>query len=204
MIGLIGSAYALLGGLRSTAFSDMLYGIVLLAGGFLITILGLKLFGGDAGILGGLETLSTEIPDRLNSIGGAKAPVPFWNIFTGVLINNVFYWCTNQQIIQRTLAASNLAEGQKGVLLTGLLKLLGPLYLVLPGIMAYYNPRFRKSKSKNLIFSKIPLPRRKSYRGRVGIPGRCFYSNGTTASAEAGVATTSVLCDSTEKSAKNA
>ena len=138
VIGLIGSAYALLGGLRSTAFSDMLNGIGLLAGGFLITILGLKLIGGDAGILGGLETLSTEIPDRLNSIGGAKAPVPFWNIFTGVLIINVFYWCTNQQIIQRTLAASNLAEGQKGVLLTGLLKLLGPLYLVLPGIMAYY------------------------------------------------------------------
>ena len=138
MIGLIGSGYALLGGLRSTAFSDMLNGIGLLVGGFLITFLGLKLIGGDAGFLGGLKTLSTEIPDRLNSIGGPSDPVPLWNIFTGVLIINIFYWCTNQQIIQRTLAASNLAEGQKGVLLTGLLKLLGPIYLVLPGIIAYY------------------------------------------------------------------
>ena len=138
VIGLIGSGYALLGGLRSTAFSDMLNGIGLLVGGFLITVLGLKLIGGDAGFLGGLKTLSTEIPDRLNSIGGPSDPVPFWNIFTGVLIINIFYWCTNQQIIQRTLAASNLAEGQKGVLLTALLKLLGPIYLVLPGIIAYY------------------------------------------------------------------
>jgi SSS family solute:Na+ symporter len=50
---------------------------------------------------------------------------------------NLFYWCTNQQIIQRTFGASSLAEGQKGVLLTGALKLLGPLYLVLPGLVAY-------------------------------------------------------------------
>ena len=51
---------------------------------------------------------------------------------------NLFYWTTNQQIIQRTFAAKTLAEGQKGVLLTGLFKLLGPLYLVLPGIIAFY------------------------------------------------------------------
>ena len=50
----------------------------------------------------------------------------------------MFYWCTNQQIIQRTFGAKGLAEGQKGVLLCGLLKLLGPLYLVLPGMIAFY------------------------------------------------------------------
>ena len=50
----------------------------------------------------------------------------------------MFYWCTNQQIIQRTFAASSLAEGQKGVLLCAFLKLIGPLYLVLPGIIAFY------------------------------------------------------------------
>lgn len=138
VIGWIGAAYALLGGLRSTAISDTLNGVGLLVGGFMITILGLCLIGGDGGILGGLDTLGKAIPEHFNSIGGPKAPVPFWDIFSGVLIINFFYWCTNQQIIQRTLGARNLAEGQKGVLLTGLLKLIGPLYLVLPGIMAYY------------------------------------------------------------------
>jgi SSS family solute:Na+ symporter len=53
------------------------------------------------------------------------------------LLLNLFYWTTNQQIIQRTFGASSLAEGQKGVLLTGGLKLLGPIYLVLPGIIAF-------------------------------------------------------------------
>ncbi len=137
-IGLLGSAYALFGGLHSVVFSDTLNGIGLLVGGFMITIFGLNLIGDGGGMIAGMETIATAIPERLNSIGGPEAKVPFWTIFTGVLIINLFYWCTNQQIIQRTLAASSLAEGQKGVLLCALLKLLGPLYLVLPGIIAYY------------------------------------------------------------------
>ncbi len=137
-VGLVGAAYALFGGLRSVVVSDTLNGIGLLTGGLLITIFGLQLIGGDGGVVGGITALSETIPERFNSIGGADAPVPFGSIFTGVLVINLFYWCTNQQIIQRTLAARNLAEGQKGVLLCALLKLFGPLYLVLPGIMAYY------------------------------------------------------------------
>ncbi len=137
-MGLVGSCYALVGGLRSVVFSDTLNGIGLLSGGFLITLFGFSMIGGDAGFIAGVEKLATAIPERLNSIGGANAPVPFDAIFTGVLIINLFYWCTNQQIIQRTLAARSLAEGQKGILLCAFLKLIGPLYLVLPGIIAYY------------------------------------------------------------------
>ena len=58
-------------------------------------------------------------------------------LFSGVFLLHLFYWTTNQQIIQRTFGAKSLAEGQKGVLLTGAFKLLGPLYLVLPGMIAY-------------------------------------------------------------------
>jgi len=53
------------------------------------------------------------------------------------LLLHAFYWTTNQQIIQRTFGASSLAQGQKGVLMTGFMKLLGPLYLVLPGLIAF-------------------------------------------------------------------
>ena len=59
-------------------------------------------------------------------------------LFTGVLLLNFFYWCTNQQIIQRTFGAKNLAEGQKGVLLAAFFKICAPLILVLPGIIAAY------------------------------------------------------------------
>ena len=148
VIGCIGSVYAIFGGLRSIVVSDLLNGIGLLLGGFLITFFGLWACGaidlsGEAAAQGGsivrgLRNLAADIPEHVNSIGAEDSQAPFLEIFTGVLLLNVFYWCTNQQIIQRTLAASSLKEGQKGVLMCGLLKLIGPLYLVLPGIMAFF------------------------------------------------------------------
>lgn len=134
-VGLIGSVYALFGGLRSVAVSDTLNGAGLLVGGLMITMFGLRAIGGSVGE--GWVVLTTEHTERMNSIGGPESSVPFFTIFTGVLLLNFFYWTTNQQIIQRTLGASSLAEGQKGVLLTGALKLLGPLYLVIPGMIAF-------------------------------------------------------------------
>ncbi len=136
VVGLVGSIYALFGGLRTVAVSDTLNGVGLLSGGILITVFGLMALG-EGSVFSGITYLQETHPDRLNSIGGPDAAVPFPTLFTGVLLINMFYWTTNQQIIQRTLGASSLAEGQKGVLLTGALKLLGPLYLVLPGILAF-------------------------------------------------------------------
>ena len=136
-VGLIGGTYANFGGLRTVAFSDMLNGIALLIGGMLITYFGLNALSDGGGMLAGLEVIKDVDPERINSIGGKDTSVPVGTIFSGIMLLNLFYWCTNQQIIQRTFGASSLAEGQKGVLLTGALKLLGPLYLVLPGMIAF-------------------------------------------------------------------
>tara|TARA_R110001583_G_scaffold46080_1_gene144841 strand:- start:43 stop:1638 length:1596 start_codon:yes stop_codon:yes gene_type:complete len=138
IVGIIGSVYVLFGGLRTVAVSDTLNGVGLLIGGFVIVYFGLQAVSDGTGIMEGWNILKESDPDKLNSIGGADQQVPFFTLFTGVFLINLFYWSTNQQIIQRTFAAKNLAEGQKGVLLTGLFKLLGPLYLVLPGIIAYH------------------------------------------------------------------
>ncbi|APE31732.1 solute:sodium symporter family transporter [Halomonas aestuarii] len=138
VVGLIGSVYALFGGLRTVAVSDTLNGIGLLVGGFVIVYFGLQAVSADGGVFEGWEILKATNPDKLDSIGGPEQQVPFATVFTGVLLLHLFYWTTNQQIIQRTFAARSLAEGQKGVLLTGFFKLLGPLYLVLPGIIAYH------------------------------------------------------------------
>ena len=137
-IGVLGSIYALFGGLRTVAVSDTLNGAGLLVGGFLIAYFGLQAVSDNQGIVKGWEMLVSAGPERFNSIGAAAANVPFSTIFTGVALLNLFYWCTNQQIIQRTFGATDLAEGQKGVLLTGALKLFGPLYLVIPGMIAFY------------------------------------------------------------------
>ena len=141
VVGIIGSLYAIFGGLRTVAVSDSLNGIGLLVGGFLILYFGLVMVakvGNGTGIFEGMQILKNANPDKFNSIGGPTQSVPFFTIFTGIMMLNLFYWCTNQQIIQRTFGAKSLAEGQKGVLLTGGLKLLGPLYLVIPGIIAFY------------------------------------------------------------------
>jgi SSS family solute:Na+ symporter len=137
MVGVIGSIYALFGGLRTVAVSDTLNGIGLLVGGLMITVFALAVIGGDGGMSSGVDSMWKQQRERFNSIGGADSSVPFGTIFSGIFLLNLFYWTTNQQIIQRTFGASSLAEGQKGVLLTGAFKLLGPLYLVIPGMLAF-------------------------------------------------------------------
>ncbi|MGY8671443.1 MAG: solute:sodium symporter family transporter, partial [Verrucomicrobiia bacterium] len=137
LVGIIGSIYALFGGLRTVAVSDTLNGIGLFVGGFMITGFALSQLGGDGGISAGADMVMEQQRGRFNSIGGTSSSVPFGTIFSGIFLLNLFYWTTNQQIIQRTFGASSLAEGQKGVLLTGAFKLLGPLYLVIPGMIAY-------------------------------------------------------------------
>ncbi|MEB8328623.1 solute:sodium symporter family transporter [Flavobacteriaceae bacterium KMM 6897] len=136
-IGIIGSIYAVFGGLKAVAVSDSINAIGLLTGGFLIPIFGLMAIG-DGSVLDGLNLLMTTEPERFDSTGNPGQEVPFATIFTGMMLVQLFYWGTNQQIIQRALGAKNLAEGQKGLLLASFFKILGPLILVLPGMIAYH------------------------------------------------------------------
>jgi SSS family solute:Na+ symporter len=136
-IGIIGSIYAVFGGLKAVAVSDSINAIGLLIGGILIPIFGLIMIG-DGSLLDGLSTLTTENPDKFKSMGGPTDPVPFYTIFTGMMLVQLFYWGTNQQIIQRALGAKDLKEGQKGLLLASFIKILGPLIVVLPGLIAYH------------------------------------------------------------------
>ncbi|MEN8804794.1 MAG: solute:sodium symporter family transporter [Wenyingzhuangia sp.] len=139
-IGTIGVIYAVFGGLKAVAVSDSINAIGLLIGGLAIPLFGLLAIGKNSGggALDGLNTLFVEHEDKFTAIGGADASVPFATIFTGMMLVQLFYWGTNQAIIQRALGAKNLAEGQKGLLYAAFLKILGPLMLVLPGIIAFH------------------------------------------------------------------
>lgn len=136
-IGIIGSIYAVFGGLKAVAVSDSINAIGLLVGGILIPIFGLMMIG-EGNILDGLSILTTENPDKFKSLGKPSDPVPFHTIFTGMMLVQLFYWGTNQQIIQRALGAKDLKEGQKGLLLASFIKILGPIIVVLPGLIAYH------------------------------------------------------------------
>jgi len=136
-VGIVGAIYAVFGGLKAVAVSDTLNGAGLLIVGALVPVLGLILLG-DGDFMAGLTTIASSHPEKLNAIGGASDPTPFGTLFTGMLLANLFYWCANQYVIQRTLAARNLAEGQKGVLLSGFFKVLVPMFMMIPGIIAYH------------------------------------------------------------------
>ena len=137
VVGAIGALYAIFGGLKAVAVSDTINGIGLLIVGALVPILGLLALG-DGSISEGVTIITTQHTEKLSAIGASDDPVPFGTIFTGLIFANLFYWCTNQYVIQRTLAAKNLVEGQKGVLLSGYFKLLVPLFMMLPGIIAFH------------------------------------------------------------------
>ena len=144
IIGVLGSSYAIFGGLKSVAVSDTLNGIGLLIGGLAIPFLALVALGGGS-FFDGIATLGRDNPQYLavlaqTNLEGKTVTVPWPTLFTGMMFIQVFYWSTNQVIVQRAMAARSLAEGQKGVLFASGMKLLGPIMLCLPGIIALHMP----------------------------------------------------------------
>ena len=151
IIGIIGGCYAIFGGLKAVAVSDTINGVGLIIGGLMIPFIGLavlsKELGNGTGIVDGFMYLIKTDPTKMNAVSAWNAPepeVPWPLIITGMFFNNLYWWCTNQSFVQRSLAAKSLKEGQKGAIFCGFLKCMGPLYLVLPGIIAFYLPSIQE------------------------------------------------------------
>lgn len=114
---------------------------MLVLGGLLVSGITLNELGGDAGILGGFGRLTTALPEHFDMILSPDSPhykeLPGLSVLIGGMwIANLSYWGFNQYIIQRALAAKNIAEAQKGIVFAAFLKLLMPLIVVVPGIAA--------------------------------------------------------------------
>jgi len=143
-------AYSLWGGLAAVAWTDVVQVVVLIFGGFMMTYFALIHVSGDANSwLIGLKSVYNTVPERFSMIlskGEILTPNgkdAWWDLpglavlVGGIWVANLYYWGFNQYIIQRTLAAKNLKEGQKGLVFAAFLKLLIPIFVVLPGIIAY-------------------------------------------------------------------
>jgi len=137
-VGTLGSLYAIFGGLKAVAISDTVNGVGFLIAGLLVPILALIMVG-DGDMLAGLSQVYTEEHTKFDITGDEPGSfLPFGVLFTGMIVNQIFFWCTNQSIVQRALGAKNLAEGQKGVLIAACFKLIGPFIIVLPGVIAFH------------------------------------------------------------------
>ncbi|MEC7620093.1 MAG: solute:sodium symporter family transporter, partial [Bacteroidota bacterium] len=132
-----GSIYAIFGGLKAVAISDTINGYGLLIGGLAIPLMALASIG-QGNTLNGLIKVFENSPEKFNVIGAKSSVMPFEVLFTGLIINQIYFWSMNQTIIQRALGAKNLIEAQKGLLFTGVLKILVPVIIILPGVIGFY------------------------------------------------------------------
>lgn len=145
VIAIIGSIYAIFGGLKAIAVSDTINGVGMLIGGVLVTIFSIiflsTALGGDSSFLDGLDKFLHTDPAMMNAVNEATSNEPWWPwpvILTGLTINNLYYWGCDQAIVQRAFGAKSLAHAQKGMIYAGLLTLVTPFFLVLPGIIAKF------------------------------------------------------------------
>jgi len=134
-------AYALYGGLKAVALTDIVQVSLLVLGGIIITYISLDKVGDGAGVIAGFQTLTTKYPEKFDMILSPDSPhykdLPGLAVLLGGMwMMNVSYWGFNQYIIQRGLAAKSVNEAQKGIVLAAFLKLIMPAIIVIPGIAA--------------------------------------------------------------------
>jgi SSS family solute:Na+ symporter len=148
-LGLFAAAYSLWGGLSAVAWTDVVQVVLLVVGGLITTVLALQYVSPNGSVLDGFVHVYQTVPDKFSMIlspGEIITPDgrdAWWDLpglsvlIGGLWVANLYYWGFNQYIIQRTLAAKSISESQKGIIFAGFLKLLIPLIVVIPGIIAY-------------------------------------------------------------------
>ncbi|HKZ37138.1 MAG TPA: sodium:solute symporter, partial [Chryseolinea sp.] len=123
--------YTVLGGMRAVVYTEALQTVVLVIGAGTLTFVGLNSVGGWEGMKSALE------PGYLNMWRPASDPdFPWPSLVITSSIVGMWYWCTDQYIVQRVLAARNIQEGRRGTIFGGLLKLLPVFLFLIPGVIA--------------------------------------------------------------------
>lgn len=130
LIGVIAALYTVWGGLKAVAWADLFQGAGLMLGGLVTLLLGFRAVGGAGAFF-------TENADRLHMILPSDHPdLPWTGLLAGMWIP-IFYYCgLNQFIVQRTLAAKTLRQGQLGIIFAAAMWVAVPFVIVLPGLMA--------------------------------------------------------------------
>ena len=130
IIGIIAAFYTAYGGLKAVIWADLIQGSALIIGGGITMVLGFI-------AVGGVDNFLQTNADRLHMVLPAShIEIPWTALLLGIWIPNFYYWGLNQYIMQRTLGARSLKQGQMGVIFAAWLKLLIPFIVVFPGIMA--------------------------------------------------------------------
>ncbi len=141
-LSFIAAAYSLYGGLSAVAWTDVLQVALLVIGGLITSFIALNAVTPEGGIINGLSHVINSAEDKFHMILSRDNP-EYFNLpgitvlIGGMWVANLYYWGFNQYIIQRTLAAKSLREAQRGIAFAAFLKLIIPLIVVIPGIVAF-------------------------------------------------------------------
>ena len=127
--------YTVFGGLKAVIYTDMVQSIIFILGGICATYFGLEAIGGWDNVLKAIQDNAPE-PDTFMSLWRNKE-YPWTGVLLGAPILGVWYWCTDQFIVQRVLSAKNIKVAKQGTIFGGFLKLLPLFIFVVPGIIAY-------------------------------------------------------------------
>ncbi len=123
--------YTIAGGLSAVIYTEVLQTLILIAGAIVLTFIGLERVGGFEGLRAAVP------PDYFHMIKPATDPeFPWTGIFLGAPILGIWYWCTDQVIVQRVLSAKDEGHARGGCIMAGYLKVLPVFMLVLPGLIA--------------------------------------------------------------------
>ncbi len=127
--------YTVIGGMKAVIYTETLQAIILILGSIIITYLGLQEVGGWVELR---NTVVAASPDHFNMWRPMSDPdFPWTGLLFGGTIVGVWYWCTDQYIVQRTLAANNIKIGRRGAIFGAYLKLLPIFIFLIPGIIAF-------------------------------------------------------------------
>jgi SSS family solute:Na+ symporter len=127
--------YTIIGGLKAVVYTETLQTVVLILGSVIITYLGFQEVGGWNELT---KTVTEASPDHFNMWRPMNDPdFPWTGLLIGGTIVGIWYWCTDQYIVQRTLSANNIMIGRRGAIFGAYLKLLPILIFLIPGIIAY-------------------------------------------------------------------
>lgn len=141
-LAFIAAAYSLYGGLSAVAWTDVVQVALLVIGGLITSVIALNHVTPEGGVLHGLSHVYNTAGDKFHMILTRDNP-EYFNLpgvavlIGGMWVANLYYWGFNQYIIQRTLAAKSIKEAQRGIAFAAFLKLIIPLIVVIPGIVAY-------------------------------------------------------------------
>jgi SSS family solute:Na+ symporter len=137
IISVITSIYTVLGGLKAVVITETIQTVLLLFGAVLVTIFAIMALP-EAGIHSFAEFKAALKPNQLSMIHTDNSSGLAWYaVLLGYPVLGVWYWCSDQTIVQRVLGARTLKDAQRGPLFAGLLKILPVFLLVLPGVIAY-------------------------------------------------------------------